>query len=63
MASIGYLQAIMLLLAVQLLCYRASNAEETGTVIPAESKSILGLRPSKYCGITQHNLILIQFRS
>ncbi|XP_067117777.1 neuropeptide-like protein C4orf48 homolog isoform X1 [Osmerus mordax] len=38
MASIGYLQATMLLLAVQLLCYRASNAEETGTVIPAESR-------------------------
>lgn len=39
MVSSGYLQAAMLLLAVQLLCFRPSDAEqEAGTVIPAESK-------------------------
>lgn len=39
MVSSGYLQAVMLLLAVQLLCFRPSDAEqEAGTVIPAESK-------------------------
>uniref|UniRef100_A0A8C7T360 NELL2-interacting cell ontogeny regulator 1 n=1 Tax=Oncorhynchus mykiss TaxID=8022 RepID=A0A8C7T360_ONCMY len=39
MVSSGYLQAAMLLLAVQLLCFRPSDAEqEAGTVIPAESR-------------------------
>ncbi|KAL0970167.1 hypothetical protein UPYG_G00238290 [Umbra pygmaea] len=39
MASIGSMQSVMLLLAVQLLCFRPSYAEqETGTVIPAESR-------------------------
>lgn len=38
MGKIGCLQAVMLLLAVQLICFRASTAEETGTVIPAESR-------------------------
>uniref|UniRef100_A0AAZ3SB20 NELL2-interacting cell ontogeny regulator 1 n=1 Tax=Oncorhynchus tshawytscha TaxID=74940 RepID=A0AAZ3SB20_ONCTS len=39
MVSSGYLQAVMLLLAVQLLCFRPSDAEqEAGTVIPAESR-------------------------
>ncbi|KAJ8008474.1 hypothetical protein DPEC_G00105190 [Dallia pectoralis] len=39
MASSAYLQAVMLLLAVQLLCLRPSDAEQdTGTVIPAESR-------------------------
>ena len=41
MASGGYLQAAVLLLAVQLLCLAAADAEqETGTVIPAESRWI-----------------------
>jgi len=38
MASSGFVQAAMLLLAVQLVCLRAADAEETGTVIPAESR-------------------------
>lgn len=39
MASSGYLQAAVLLLAVQLLCLGAADADqETGTVIPAESR-------------------------
>lgn len=39
MASIGYYQAVVILLAAQLLCYGATDAEqETGTVIPAESR-------------------------
>ncbi|XP_034712377.1 neuropeptide-like protein C4orf48 homolog [Etheostoma cragini] len=38
MASSGYLQAAVLLLAVQLLCLRAHADQETGTVIPAESR-------------------------
>lgn len=38
MASSGYLQAAMLLLAAQLLCLGAADADqESGTVIPAES--------------------------
>lgn len=38
MASIGYYQTVVILLAAQLLCYGATDAEqETGTVIPAES--------------------------
>lgn len=38
MASSGYLQAAVLILAVQLLCLGAADADEgTGTVIPAES--------------------------
>ncbi|KAK5858671.1 hypothetical protein PBY51_002792 [Eleginops maclovinus] len=39
MASSGYLQAAVLLLAVQLICLGAADADhETGTVIPAESR-------------------------
>uniref|UniRef100_A0A4W5JL51 NELL2-interacting cell ontogeny regulator 1 n=1 Tax=Hucho hucho TaxID=62062 RepID=A0A4W5JL51_9TELE len=39
MVSSGYLQAVMLLLAVQLLCFMPSDAEqEAGTVIPSESR-------------------------
>lgn len=39
MASSGYLQAAVLLLVVQLLCLGAADADqETGTVIPAESR-------------------------
>uniref|UniRef100_A0A3Q3JTT1 NELL2-interacting cell ontogeny regulator 1 n=1 Tax=Monopterus albus TaxID=43700 RepID=A0A3Q3JTT1_MONAL len=39
MASSGFLQAAVLLLAVQLLCVGAAEADqETGTVIPAESR-------------------------
>ncbi|XP_053199591.1 neuropeptide-like protein C4orf48 homolog [Scomber japonicus] len=39
MASGGFVQAVVLLLAVQLLCVTAADAEqETGTVIPAESR-------------------------
>lgn len=41
MASAGYLQAAVLLLALQLLVLGAADAEqETGTVIPAESRWI-----------------------
>lgn len=41
MASGGYLQAAVLLLAAQLLCLGAADADqETGTVIPAESRCI-----------------------
>lgn len=41
MASGGYVQAVVLLLAVQLLCAAAADADqETGTVIPAESRWI-----------------------
>ncbi|XP_031706663.1 NELL2-interacting cell ontogeny regulator 1 [Anarrhichthys ocellatus] len=39
MASGGYLQTAVLLLAVQLLCLRAADADQdAGTVIPAESR-------------------------
>ncbi|XP_014011653.1 neuropeptide-like protein C4orf48 homolog [Salmo salar] len=39
MASSGYLKAVMLLLAVQLLSFSPGFGEqETGTVIPAESR-------------------------
>ncbi|XP_037539117.1 neuropeptide-like protein C4orf48 homolog [Nematolebias whitei] len=37
MASSGYYAAVVLL-AVQLLCVGAADAEEAGTVIPAESR-------------------------
>lgn len=43
MASGGYVQAAVLLLAVQLLCLGAADADQdTGTVIPAESRCISG---------------------
>uniref|UniRef100_A0A3Q0SQZ3 NELL2-interacting cell ontogeny regulator 1 n=1 Tax=Amphilophus citrinellus TaxID=61819 RepID=A0A3Q0SQZ3_AMPCI len=39
MASSGYVQAVVLLLALQLVCLAAADADhETGTVIPAESR-------------------------
>lgn len=38
MASSGYYYAAVVLLAVQLLCVCAADAEEAGTVIPAESR-------------------------
>ncbi|KAK5875747.1 NELL2-interacting cell ontogeny regulator 1 [Pseudochaenichthys georgianus] len=39
MTSSGYLQVAVLLLAVQLICLGAADADhETGTVIPAESR-------------------------
>uniref|UniRef100_A0A672YL15 NELL2-interacting cell ontogeny regulator 1 n=1 Tax=Sphaeramia orbicularis TaxID=375764 RepID=A0A672YL15_9TELE len=39
MASSGFVQAAVLLLALQLLCLGAADADqETGTVIPAESR-------------------------
>ncbi|XP_070710982.1 NELL2-interacting cell ontogeny regulator 1 isoform X2 [Pempheris klunzingeri] len=38
MASSGYLQVAVLLLAVQLLSLGADADQETGTVIPAESR-------------------------
>lgn len=38
MASSGYMQAAVLLVAIQVLCLGAADADpETGTVIPAES--------------------------
>lgn len=41
MASSGYAQVAVLLLAVQLACLGAAEADqETGTVIPAESRWI-----------------------
>lgn len=41
MASSGYVQAVVLLLALQLVCVGAADAaHETGTVIPAESRWI-----------------------
>lgn len=46
MASSGYLQAAVLLLALQLLSLGAADADqETGTVIPAESRWIYTLYP------------------
>lgn len=46
MASSGYLQAAVLLLALQLLSLGAADADqETGTVIPAESRWICKLYP------------------
>lgn len=41
MASSGYLQAAVLVMAMQLLCVGAAAADqEPGTVIPAESRWI-----------------------
>lgn len=49
MASSGYyVQAAVLLLAVQLFCVGAADAEEAGTVIPAESRWIYLRTPGFY---------------
>ena len=45
MASTGYYQTVVILLAAQLLCYGATDADqETGTVIPAESTWMYSLQ-------------------
>ncbi|XP_045068127.1 neuropeptide-like protein C4orf48 homolog isoform X1 [Coregonus clupeaformis] len=57
MASSSYMKAVMLLLAVQLLSFRTGFGEqETGTVIPAESRPCVDCHAFEFMQRALHDL-------
>ncbi|CAB1345373.1 unnamed protein product [Coregonus sp. 'balchen'] len=57
MASSSYMKAVMLLLAVQLLSFRTCFGEqETGTVIPAESRPCVDCHAFEFMQRALHDL-------